>query len=202
MYKLEDWSVSPIFNDYASPNHSELVLRGEVFDDPELDDGTLIRTAKIVGVEGDTVRTSNGAVFTLGDPAPGYVKWCQKNGVPVRLVDTKKCSNDDLFEAALEVGVHEYAKGHKVMLVVPSQKWTSEGTWQRIRGVWIRASTNGPGVKSLLLDTLILVGQSHHTWSKRGEMLARERLRTSLSPRIITFDHPDWNGASDGYEDS
>lgn len=201
MYKLEDWSVSPVHSDYASPDYTELYLRGTVFDHPDLNDGTLIGTTKIIGVEGNTVRTTGGSVYKLGNPGAGYFQWCEKHKVAVRLKDTKQPNdNDALFEAALEAGAHEFAEDRKVMLVIPNSKWTSNGTWQRIRGVWVRASTNGPGLQYVPLDTLILVGQSHHTWNKRGERLARGWLRTSLSPRIITFDYP--TGEFDGYEDS
>jgi hypothetical protein len=193
VYRLEDWSVSPVHNDYASPAHPELVLRGRVFDHPKFNDGDLVGTTNIIEVNGDVVKTSSGGVFTLGEPAARYVEWCRKKGVPIRLMDTRQHSdNDDLFEAALQAGIHEYIEGRKVMLVTPHPGWASKGSRQQISGVWVRTSTEESGLKSLPLDTLILVGTGHSMWNNKGEMFARERLATSLSPRIIIFDYTDW----------
>lgn len=97
----------------------------------------------------------------------------------------------DLFDAAMRAASYEITAGRTSMVLVPVLKWARTGR-QCVDGIHVRSTDNESGLKSLALDSLILVGPTHPKWCERGEMLARERLRRGPFPHIITFDCPRW----------
>ncbi len=86
----------------------------------------------------------------------------------------------------MKIARSEAAAGNTVMVLFPNWIWVSAALRQpRPSGVYLRASTVESGLKSLLIDTLILVGRHDPAWNKKGELYARERTRASLKPQVI-----------------
>lgn len=96
-----------------------------------------------------------------------------------------------LMDWAMEVASREVAAARHVMVLVPNCKWACIAARQYKLSVWVRASTVESSLKSVPIDTLILVGRNHPDWNKKGEMYARERLKTCLTPRVLVFDVPE-----------
>ena len=95
-----------------------------------------------------------------------------------------------MLKTALDLACIESGAGHNVMVLVPDKSWmggrpmTSE--LSDVRGtVYTRCTTRHSGLKMVAIDTLILVAPGSPTWDAEGEAYARERLRTSLDPRVI-----------------
>ena len=94
------------------------------------------------------------------------------------------------LKTALELAYLESRSGHNVMILVPDISWSPDkplilspgGGYGFIR---IRRTDCHSGLKSVAIDTLILVEPDNPAWDAKGEALARERLRTSLDPRVI-----------------
>lgn len=78
------------------------------------------------------------------------------------------------------VASREVAAGRQVMVLVPNSKWICSVLQRYWRTpARIRASTIESSLKSLSIDTLILVGQSHADWNKKSEMYARDKVTVS-----------------------
>ena len=96
------------------------------------------------------------------------------------------------LKMALELADREAKAGRNVMILVPDTSWmwgmcgvcTFAPSGPR-GAIYIRCSTCHSGLKSVAIDTLILVASTVPTWDAAGEAFARERLRTSLDPRVI-----------------
>jgi hypothetical protein len=94
------------------------------------------------------------------------------------------------LKTALELAYGEAEKGRNVMVLAPNMAWVSH-TPSTIGGddsrgsVYIRSTTSHYGLKSVAIDTLILVASRSSTWDAEGEALAREKLMTSIDPRVI-----------------
>jgi hypothetical protein len=78
------------------------------------------------------------------------------------------------------------------MLLFPDRSWTGGAplTTHPKGGhgtVHIRCTTFLSGLKAVAIDTLILIEPTADTWDAAGEAYARERLRTSLDPRVVQF---------------
>jgi hypothetical protein len=95
-----------------------------------------------------------------------------------------------ILKMALKLAIDEAAAGRNVILLFPDRSWvcgapltthpkSDHGT------VHIRCSTFLSGLKSVTIDTLILIEPTADTWDAAGEAYARERLRTSLDPLVI-----------------
>jgi len=95
----------------------------------------------------------------------------------------------DRIENAVFAAFEEVQAGRKVMILVPNREWASivQKSW-KLPEIWVRASTVESGLKSVPIDTLILVGTDHHDWNVAGESYARERVHPSPNGRIIIFD--------------
>jgi hypothetical protein len=98
--------------------------------------------------------------------------------------------NEGMMQEALEVASNESFDGRNVMILLPSKAWadghpmTSE--LSDVHGaIHVRRTTEHSGLKSVPIDTLILVNAGHPDWDIAGEYYARERLRTSLDPDVI-----------------
>jgi len=89
---------------------------------------------------------------------------------------------------AIRLAVAEVAAGRNVMLLFPDRSWTGGAPLMtNPKGshstVYVRCTTYLSGLKSVAIDTLILVAPDDPAWDAAGEAFARERLRTSLDPR-------------------
>jgi len=82
MPRLENWSVLAPTDPYTPPENCGSMLHGEVYGHPNknLLDGDYIRTNIIIHVEGRNATTKSGTVYELGEPDPGYLKWCEEHG--------------------------------------------------------------------------------------------------------------------------
>ncbi len=90
----------------------------------------------------------------------------------------------DLIDKVMIIARNEVDEGRRVMVLFPTPEWRSAALPEPVN-IYLRASTVESGLKSLAIDTLILVGHNHPDWNKSGEMYAREKTRTSREPRII-----------------
>jgi len=194
---LKNWYIgSSPKSMYEAPELERRYLIGTVFGHPQIDDGETVCTSTIAKIEGNQVTTCSGTVYVLFEPSEKYVQHCLEEGwhipsprCPFPSDPVKIDWREPLFIAALQAGCHEVKQSRKTMLLTPTCSWSRFAASQRIvAGVHLRASTFEPGLKSLPLDTLILVSPSDPEWNKKGEMYARERLGTSLEPRVIVFD--------------
>ena len=94
------------------------------------------------------------------------------------------------METAINLAEIESGAGHNVMILVPDWSWsigmpmTTDSTESR-GAIYLRFANDHSGLKSVAIDTLILVASDTSTWDAKGEEYARERLRTSLDPRVI-----------------
>jgi hypothetical protein len=91
---------------------------------------------------------------------------------------------------AFKLANSEAAAGRNVMLLFPDRSWTAGAPLMtRPKGahgvIYIRCTTYLSGLRSVAIDTLILVSPDTSTWDAEGEAMARERLRTSLDPQVI-----------------
>ena len=94
----------------------------------------------------------------------------------------------DMITRAISIAQTEVADGRRVMVLFPNAAWQSAALPQskiRMNIFWLRASTNMRNLKSIAIDTLILVNRDHPDWVKEGERLARCRLQGSLNLRVI-----------------
>jgi len=112
-------------------------------------------------------------------------------------------SRTPLIRHAIEVARAEVEEGRSVMVLFPSEDWTSQAMnihasrGDPIRGIYMRCTTNEFSLRSVAVDTLILVGTDTRNWNANGERLAREKLRISRDPRVRVLDAVDilQNGA-------
>lgn len=81
MARLENWSVIGPQDPYTPPEIASKHLCGEVYGhpDPYHYDRKLITTSKIVKVEGRTITTLTGTVYTLGNVDPKYAKYVRED---------------------------------------------------------------------------------------------------------------------------
>ena len=87
---------------------------------------------------------------------------------------------------ALKIANHEADAGNIVMVLFPNRGWVSAALRRPLRdNVHLRATTVESSLKTLAIDTLILVGRTDASWNENGEKCAREKLRTSKNPRVI-----------------
>ncbi len=96
---------------------------------------------------------------------------------------------DDVMESA---GLEASNSERTCMILFPNVRWVSEFKRQfeglkEYRNVHLRASTVESSLKSLALDTLILVGENHSDWNERGEMFARGQLVDSRDSFVINM---------------
>ena len=98
----------------------------------------------------------------------------------MRNCDIKK----DLLTRQKKIAQEASVDGRRVMVLFPDAEWRSAALPES-ENVWLRASTEEHSLKSLPIDTLILVAWDHPSWSQRGAQYATELLRTSRDPRIL-----------------
>jgi hypothetical protein len=94
-----------------------------------------------------------------------------------------------MLKTAFELANGEADASRNVMILVPDLSWTGRTTSSLLgdsRGtVYVRCSTRHSGLKTVAIDTLILVAPNTSTWDAEGEAMAYERLCTSLDPQVI-----------------
>lgn len=100
------------------------------------------------------------------------------------------------LKMSLELAASEAKAGRNVMVLVPDMSWTcglpfTIGSRGSRGALHIRCTVCHSGLKSVAIDTLILVASATPAWDAAGEAFARERLRTSLNPQVIQVkDYP------------
>jgi hypothetical protein len=81
---LENWLLCFADNidaRYLAPEQISRHIEGNVYHYSKHQDGSFIRTSKIVEICKDgTIVTESGSVYRLGKPDNKYVEWCQKTG--------------------------------------------------------------------------------------------------------------------------
>lgn len=91
---LKNWSVRGSNDPYMAPELRVIYFVGEVYDHPLIEkhpDGKIIRTSSVVEKLGPkTFVTNSGSIYTLEDPHPGYVAFCEEIGKPLNLEDPIK----------------------------------------------------------------------------------------------------------------
>ena len=81
MTTLTCWSVC-IYDpdDYAAPEIAGYALTGIVAGHPKKPDGMLVKTSRIVSVEGRKVVTANSTYELVGEPTQRWLTWLAENG--------------------------------------------------------------------------------------------------------------------------
>lgn len=76
--KLQNWSCWS--DPYLAPEIRVTHLVGRVYGHHRKEDGTRVRTSRIVDAAGRLVTTSSGTVYRLGTIDPKYRRWLRKEG--------------------------------------------------------------------------------------------------------------------------
>jgi hypothetical protein len=92
--------------------------------------------------------------------------------------------NQDMIDKAYTIAREERANGQNCVTVLfPSQTWLH--TMCHENGIYTRYSDKPSGLKSLPVDTLILVGPTDADWDEHGIRLAKEKLSVSRTATTI-----------------
>lgn len=92
--------------------------------------------------------------------------------------------NQDMIDKAYTLAREERANGQNcVMVLFPSRAWLH--TLCQEDGIHTRFSNFYSSLKSLAIDTLILVGFSDDDWDEDGVRLAKEKLNVSRTGTTI-----------------
>jgi len=91
---------------------------------------------------------------------------------------------------AKRVAREEVSEGRNVMMLFPTGVWANEALKVKrdLDGVHMRFSNRHSGLKSLPIDTLILVAASDGDWDEEGLAYAKERLRSSKEPKTVRIE--------------
>jgi hypothetical protein len=96
----------------------------------------------------------------------------------------------DLVVRARGVAMSEKRKGKTcIMVLFPNSQWDSYACL-RLRDVHQRWADQHAGLKSLPVETLILVASDAEGWDANGLALARERLRAQSGKVILITEKP------------
>jgi hypothetical protein len=96
-----------------------------------------------------------------------------------------------LLKRAYEMAHDEASGGRNTMVLVPDDSWigvvskTFSCPIASHGAIHVRCSTYHSGLKSVAIDTLILVGSTDSAWDVEGMNYAHERLKTSTKPKVI-----------------
>lgn len=97
-----------------------------------------------------------------------------------------------MSKLAYDLAVHtanELVKNRTVMVLFPSRRLAAESGYSalsQIDGLWVRFADEPSGLKSLAIDTLIVLAP--RKCDRHGVKLAIERTRTSLEPKLILLE--------------
>jgi hypothetical protein len=92
--------------------------------------------------------------------------------------------NQDLIDMAYDLARWQRANGQKcVMVLFPSIEWRH--TLCQEEGIYTRFSDVHSSLKSLAIDTLILVGSADDYWDEDGVRRVKERVRISRTSKIL-----------------
>ena len=81
MTTLTCWSVCLASeSDYAAPELAGYALTGIVSGHSKKPDGLLVKTSRIVSVDGRTVTTQNSTYQLVGEPTQRWLTWLAENG--------------------------------------------------------------------------------------------------------------------------
>jgi hypothetical protein len=83
--------------------------------------------------------------------------------------------------------MEEVANNRIAMILFPNSRWGTvvQEMGTAPDGIWIRTSEQIANLRSVAMDTLILVAADDAGWNTDGILLAKEKLRISLNPKLI-----------------
>ena len=83
----------------------------------------------------------------------------------------------------------EKAKGRITTILFPNKNWSPAifEMGPAPDGIWVRMSDQHASLRTIAMDTLILVAANDAGWDTDGVKLALEKLRTSLHPKVIVM---------------
>lgn len=70
--RLENWSIVTIGSPYIPPEHRAKCLQGEVYSNPDFNDGDRVITSPISSASEDFVKTVSGSIYMLGVVSSDY----------------------------------------------------------------------------------------------------------------------------------
>jgi hypothetical protein len=88
MYKIKNWEMGGKYDPaFTAPEAQEYLIRGEIYNHPDFEDGESVRTASIKSVDGKIITTNSGSEYELENPSEEYVMWCQGAGCHIPTED-------------------------------------------------------------------------------------------------------------------
>ena len=80
--RLEDWMPVRGGGPYEAPERAGVRIVGRVYDKPAREDGTQVKTSRVVHVLGCLISTEGGSVYRLGEPKTDWLTWLADNDMP------------------------------------------------------------------------------------------------------------------------
>lgn len=79
--EIRNWEVIAWGGPYQAPELMSTVITGEVYGHPGFEEGKYIYTSavQVIDMKNKRARTLN-SVYSLGEPAPGFLEWLGKQG--------------------------------------------------------------------------------------------------------------------------
>lgn len=86
MPRLENWSViTRTVNPFQAPELGFAALHGNVYDNPNFDDGDEVDTSVIKSIDLDKkVAQTRNTLYELGEPDAKWLEWLKENGYDLR----------------------------------------------------------------------------------------------------------------------
>ena len=72
MIRINNWSI--VGDTYSAPELQRLCLKGEVYGHPRIEDGEMVKTSSIKGLDGEHIISYSGTKYQLGSVDPDYEK--------------------------------------------------------------------------------------------------------------------------------
>ena len=73
MIRIENWSILLDFEEeYSPPQNYFLCFAGMAFGHPKFEDGTGIKTSRIISYRNGVFKTASGSAYVLGTVNPAY----------------------------------------------------------------------------------------------------------------------------------
>lgn len=96
-YTLKNWSVIQTSSFYTAPEYVKNKLCGEVYGNPDFEDGQVIITSAIDSVDKLEIATKTGNVYILdGPPFKDYINWLRENDLDYDPVNPIKFKTDPI----------------------------------------------------------------------------------------------------------
>ena len=87
------------------------------------------------------------------------------------------------------MALEEVQNGRTAMILFPTSSWGAVMFDMGCvpEGIFLRVSNRHSNLKSIVLDTLILVAADDDGWDQEGLALVKERLRGCANPKLISI---------------